>query len=308
MTGSDAPRTISDREVAAFTPGDLRREGTKSRDQLSMDAVVHAHGPLFVIAASGGPTDIERRPLLPGMPTIDFVFVESGTFAYLDDGAWRESDGPLLVAPSGLPLRVRFLTPWRFLVARIQRDALLPFLPRLPDTATVYGELGLAERAMRGYLAEIAASEPGVATGDSATVARLGIEMAGALLRHRFPLLTAQPSADGAGVWADAIAAIAQHCRRPEFNTAELAATVGSSVRQLQAVFTRHETSIGAELRRERGRVARSLLQHPEHDQLAISDIAHRAGFGSASTLYRALVDLYGATPQELRKRGGQGE
>ncbi|KAM9863660.1 helix-turn-helix domain-containing protein [Leucobacter sp. BZR 635] len=303
MDRPSAPRKISDREVAEFSSADLHREGTRSRDSLAMDAVVHAFGPVFVIEASGGPTEIERRPLLPGTPTIDFVFVERGTFTYLEDGVWLESDDPLLLAPSGLPLRVRFLTPWKFLVARIQRDVLLPFLPRLPDGATVYGDLTLPERAMRAYLEELAEAPAQVSPGDAATVSRVSVEMAGALLRHRFPLMSAQPSRGTADVWGDAVGVIARECSRPDFNTAVLADELGCSVRQLQLAFSRRATSVGAELRRERGRIARSLLQNPEHDGLSTAEVAKRSGFGSSSTMYRALLELYGVTQQELRRR-----
>ncbi|GAA1325825.1 helix-turn-helix domain-containing protein [Leucobacter albus] len=304
MPHASAPRQISDREISEFSSADLHREGTRSRDALAMDAVVHALGPLFVIEASGGPTDIERRPLLPGMPTIDFVFVEYGTFTYLEDGVWIESNDPLLVAPSGLPLRVRFLTPWKFLVARIQRDVLLPFLPRLPEGATVYAGLTLPERAMRGYLQGVTAKPEKATPGEAATVSRVTIEMAGALLRQRFPLLSAQPPKGAANVWGDAMAVIARESGRPGFGTGELAAEVGCSVRQLQLAFSRHETSVAAELRRERGRIARSTLQNPEHDALTVAEVAAMSGFGSTSTMYRALLDLYGVTQQELRRRG----
>lgn len=303
MPNEFTPRQISDRDVAAFTSQDLHREGTRSRDAMPMGAVVHAFGPLFVIEASGGPTEIERRPLLPGMPTIDFVFVTRGTFTYREDDAWIESSDPLLVAPSGLPMRVRFLTDWRFLVARIQRDALLPFLPRLPEGTTVYPELTLPERAMRGYLAELAHAPASVGPGDAATVSRVAIEMAGALLRGRFPLLSADPGKGAADVWSDAMGVIARECSAAGFGPRELAAAVGCSVRRLQLAFARHETSVGAELRRERARIARSMLQNPEHDGRSGAEVAARSGFGSASTMYRVLLDTYGVTQQELRRR-----
>lgn len=304
MEEPSAPRHIADREVAEFSSADLHREGTRSRDGMAMDAVVHAFGPVFVIEASGGPTEIERRPLLPGMPTIDFVFVERGTFTYLEDGVWHESDFPLLIAPSGLPLRVRFLTPWKFLVVRVNREALVPFLPRLPDGSTVYPELTLPERAMRGYVAELATAQANVAAGDAATVSRVAIEMSGALLRRRFPMFVQQQPKGTHDVWGDAIGVIARECRDHTFDTAALAAAVGCSVRQLQLAFSRHATSVAAELRRERCRIARSLLQNPEHDDLLPAEVAARAGFGSTSTMYRALLALYGVTQQELRRRG----
>ena len=43
---------------------------------------------------------------------IDVIFVGSGEFAYLEGGTWRASRGPLMIAPSGLPHRVRFTSAW----------------------------------------------------------------------------------------------------------------------------------------------------------------------------------------------------
>lgn len=48
------------------------------------------------------------------------------------------------------------MTPWKFLVARIEREALLPFLPELPEAAAVYRKLTLPEQAMRSYRPELA--------------------------------------------------------------------------------------------------------------------------------------------------------
>lgn len=88
MPHSSAPRQISDREVAEFSSADLQREGTRSRDSLAMDAVVHAFGPVYVIGASGGPTEIERRPLVPGMPTFDVVSLNAAPLP-----TWRTGPG-----------------------------------------------------------------------------------------------------------------------------------------------------------------------------------------------------------------------
>ena len=290
MAAQDAPRKISDRSIEQFGSGDLLREGTRGRGPLEMHASVHALGPVLLVRASGEAQEIERRPLVPGMPTVDFIFIEDGTFAYSVGAAWEECQGPLMIAPSGVPQRVRFVTPWRFLVARIAREALGPLLPMLPDTATVCDTLSLPERAMHGYLASVgheAAAEP----GESLTASRLIVEMAAGVLRDRVATAD-QGQPPGVGLWSHALAVIVERCRDSEFGPASLAQCVGVSLRRVQTEFADHGTTVAAEIRRERARVAHGLLRDRAQSGLSAAAIAQRAGFAATSTMYRVLAEF----------------
>ncbi len=299
MVPTDAPRKISDRSIEQFAGADLVREGTRGRGPLGMNAAVHALGPVLLVSASGEAQEIERRPLAPGMPTMDFIFVEAGTFTHSVGSAWEECSGPLMIAPSGLPQHVRFITPWRFLVARIATDALRPFLPALPEHARVFETMRLPERAMAGYLASVG-HDATAGPGESLTASRLIVEMAGAVLRDRFGSGSPQghPSTD---IWGHAQAVIVEECTNVDFDPRALAQRVGCSLRRLQAEFTDRGTTVAGEIRRERARIAHALLRDPAQARVRLATIAEQSGFSATSTMHRVIAETFGVTPTRLR-------
>ena len=266
-----------------------------------MEARVFAFGEVMIIEAQGTGSEVERRPLRPDHPTVDIIFVEQGEFEYLDGVAWHASKGPLMIAPSGLPRRVRFLGAWRFTVVRIPRESLLPYLPMLPDEVGVYGELSLTERAMHGFLAQVVTGEGVPPVHEGHTLDRLVIDMAGTLVRNRLGH-GMQQGTPRAVLRERAITVIAKRRSDTGLTPAGIAADIGVSLRHLQNVFAEANSSVAAELRRERARVARSLLQDARFDDHSIGEIAVIAGFGSTASMRRALEDLYRFGPRELRE------
>ena len=114
---------LEDGSITVYNQTDLTRQGVRGvGGTLGMAARVRAFGSVLVIEVSGTGSEFERRPLKPGLPTIDVIFVERGEFAYINGGSWVSSRAPLMIAPSGLPHRVRFNSAWSFVVARIPRD------------------------------------------------------------------------------------------------------------------------------------------------------------------------------------------
>lgn len=292
---------LPERSITHYGAGDIRRTGVKGvSGEVGMQARVRAFGAILVIEASGSGSEIERRPLRPGFPTIDVIFVDSGEFEYLEGTAWLRSTGPLLVAPSGLPHRVRFLGDWKFVVARIPREALLPYVPMFDDAASTYSELTISERAMQAFLAQSVASEESVGEGDSRTVGRMVLEMAGALVRDR----QGRKPASGtprAAVRERALGIIADMYGDGNLTPERIAEQCTVSLRHLQDVFAEADSSVAREIRRERARVARSMLQDSNYDHHDVATLATMVGFGSASSLRRALEDLYGVGARELR-------
>lgn len=292
---------LAERSITEYEGGDLPREGvTSATGDLGMSARVRAFGAILVIEAWGSGSEIERRPLRPGLPTIDIIFVDHGEFEYFDGSTWVRSEGPLMIAPSGLPHRVRFLGDWRFIVARVPREALLPYVPMLLDQAGVYSDLTTTELAMQAFLAQSVASDLSVSEGESRTVDRLVLDMAGSLVlgRQGHEIASGTPRAV---LRERALAKIAELRGDVRLSPTMLADGLGVSLRHLQSVFADAESSVAGEIRRERARVARAQLQDPHLDHLSIGEVAGRAGFGSASSMRRALEELYGLGPSELR-------
>lgn len=296
---------LGERSITEFRHGDFVREGVRGTgSDLGMQARVRVFGETLIIEASGTGSEFERRPLRPGLPTIDIIFVQEGSFAYLERGAWIESRGPLMIAPSGLPNTVRFTSTWRFVVARFSREALLPHVPMLSDVVSIYSTLAIPERAMQGFLEQTVRSEDEVSPSDSNTVERIALEMAGTMLRNRQG--DSWPSGTPQAVLRDrAFGTIAARSGDVKLDPAAVALELGVSLRHLQSLFADASSSVSAEIRRERARVARSILQDPRKDTLSVADVAEQSGFGSNVSMRRALDALYGLSATELRMRRG---
>lgn len=293
---------LPEHSVTEYADSDIRRTGVRgAQGEVGMQARVVTLGEVMIIGAAGTGSEIERRPVRPGAPTIDIIFVERGEFEYLDGPTWRASQGQLMIAPSGLPRRVRFLGEWRFVVVRIPREALLPYLPMLPDEVGVYGDLSLTERAMHGFLAQVVAGEAAAPESEGHTVDRLVLDMAGTLVHNRLGYGVKQGT-PRAVLRERAITVIAKRHNDTGLTPAGIATDIGVSLRHLQNVFAEANSSVAAELRRERARVARSLLQDARFDDHSVGEIAAIAGFGSTASMRRALEDLYRFGPRELRE------
>lgn len=303
MSSAASLEGLPDRSITDYGDGDLRRTGVRSASgELGMQARVTAFGAHMVIEAWGTGGEIERRPLRPGLPTADIIFVQEGEFEYLHGSAWLRSTGPLMIAPSGLPHRVRFIGAWRFIVVRIPREALLQYVPMLADQVMIFTDLTVSERSMQAFLESAVAGKELASEDESRTVDRLVLDMAGTLIRGRQggPQQTGTPKAV---LRERALKDIADHRAEIGLTPQSVAERVGVSLRRLQALFAEVNSSVAGEIRRERGRVARSMLQDARFDDLDVSQIAEQAGFGSTASMRRALSDLYGLGPKELRIR-----
>lgn len=293
---------LGEHSITLYGQRDLERTGVRGvGGELGMAARVRAFGAILVIGVTGTGSEFERRPLRPGFPTIDIIFVQRGEFAYLEGGSWISTRGPLLIAPSGLPNRARVMGPWSFVVARIPREALLPYVPMLSDEVRIYEELSVPERAMQAFLAQSVVSDQQVTPGESHTVDRMVLEMAGTLLRARQGDGWV-PGSPHAVVRDRALAVIAKGAADPRLGPDAVAHEAGASLRHLQTVFAEAGSTVAGEIRRERARLARSALQDPRLDDVSVDELARRSGFGSSVTMRRALEDIYRLGPRELRR------
>ncbi len=305
VTGESAANIegLADRSITVYQQSDLARTGVRGVDgKLGMSARVRAYGGILVIGVSGSGSEFERRPVRPGLPTIDIIFVQEGEFSYLEGGTWISSRGPLMVAPSGLPNRVRFDSDWKFVVARVPRAALLPFVPMLSDEVRIYDELTVPEKAMEAFLDQSVASEQEVSPGDSHTVDRMVLEMVGSMLRGRQGERLTHGSPHAA-LRDRVMIEIDRHSSDSQLDPARLARESGVSLRHLQSVFADAGTSVAGEIRRERARIARSTLQDARFDELSVEEVAKQSGFGSSVSMRRALDEIYRLNPRELRNR-----
>ncbi|WP_307362465.1 AraC family transcriptional regulator [Microbacterium murale] len=237
---------------------------------------------------------------------LSFVFVETGTFTsrYADE-PWLAFEAGLIVAPHGIARQVRFNESWRVLIAQMPRAALTAFVPQLPNAVSAFPDRRLLDQAMKSFLTEVIDRNESTSAIERYAIEQLVMEMGGAVLLDR--LGTGGVHGSPRAVLRDrALAVIAQQGADLSLTPSRVAHDVSSSLRHLQSIFAEAGTTVAGEIRRQRARLARSLLTDSRYDVLTVEQVAQRSGFGNAMSLRRALHDVYRASPRTLRSGRGQ--
>jgi transcriptional regulator GlxA family with amidase domain len=91
-----------------------------------------------------------------------------------------------------------------------------------------------------------------------------------------------------------------QHSIEPAFDVDALAARCKVSRRTLDRIYARHDLSPAQEIRRSRAQRAIPLLA--ESMTLTLEEVATASGFGSITTMNRALKWAYGLSAAALRR------
>ncbi|ASN21381.1 AraC family transcriptional regulator [Arthrobacter sp. YN] len=237
--------------------------------------------------------------------TVDIYFVASGVIRDPHSGTHLPGGESVVVVPGGRGLPSPFLGDADAKRIRIQRSAAETFVPHALDSVTVTPVRSRLDAAAEAFIGAIL-NQParhGSAIELYATEQIL-LELTGSLLLDHCGV--SWDSTSLTSVLRDqAMAVIAQRCADRELNPEAVAKAVQSSLRRVQAAFAEVGNSIAAEIRRQRGRLARTLLTDARYDVLSIQQIAEQTGFGTTAALRRALDELYGCGPRDLRERRG---
>ncbi len=230
-------------------------------------------------------------------------YPEHAAFLFITTEGERRSAAErsyVLQAPHGAVTRLRYRSRWAATGTLIHRPSLESVIPLIPEGAVVYTDPRRLERSMVDLIRGILDTAPAPSSFEQYAFAQLLTEMGAAVLldRHGLP-----PSDAREGVRRAAMAFIAHQSGDPGLAPLDVARHVRVSLRTLQAAFSAADTSIAAEIRRQRARCAHSLLTEARYAPLSFDEVAVRTGFGSAMTLRRALREEYGATPRSLRRR-----
>lgn len=294
-----------ERSLEGFRPAEIARGGLAPvGGAMQVSARVRALSQVVLIRVEGSGSEFERREQRPGQPVFDVVFVERGSFDYLENGRWQPARSRVMIGPTDLPRRVRLGEDSSFVIARMPRSLLQQRTSGLGETFRLYERMTLAEQAMAAFIAAAIDSEHEASEWDSATIDHAVLELAGMVIRGRSgqPPRTGSPQATVRG---RALAVIVERADEADLSPQQVARATGVSLRQLQAVFAAAGSSISAEIRLERARIAVRLLRDPAHDRASLSELALRAGFGSADSMRRTVEQLHGLTPKALRAGRG---
>lgn len=206
----------------------------------------------------------------------------------------------VLQAPHGAVTRLRYRSRWAATGALIHRSPLESFIQHLPDGSAVYRDPRLLERSMVDFIRGILEVDTTPTNLEQYAAAQLLAEMGAAVLLERNGL---PPSDARDGVRRAAMAFIAHQSSDPDLTPIDVADHVRVSLRTLQAMFSDSNTSVAAEIRRQRARYAHSLLTDTRYAALSFDQVAVQAGFGTTLSFRRALREEYGASPGALRRR-----
>lgn len=296
--------------TSRFGPDDLEEAGARfgafaiEPDGFELVVDEHHFGHVTVLSATGATVSFDEPPRSPA-EVVDIVFVEDGELDVGDLAEQRAPAGSIIIAPSWVPRRLRFVDGWSAIVVRVGRTAVEAFAPRLPDAIGVFTERSTFDRAVHAFVAELEQGPKSLSRLERYATEQLLTEMAGSLLLDRFGggWSTGSPTE---ALRDRATAVIAQSRADPTLNAEAVARAVQSSLRRVQAAFAEVDNSLSAEIRRQRARLAKSLLTDSRFDVLSIEQVAEQSGFGTTMSLRRALAELYGTGPRELRAHRGR--
>jgi AraC-like DNA-binding protein len=230
-----------------------------------------------------------------------FGFVERGTVS-LHSGASPERLGPG---------QAFFLQPRADLVVQWPLQTLLTVAKVPPSVLADHGavlplECGrlLAHRSVvtpvKDFVAAVSEAEaPEPSSGRR--IERLLEEMTAALaLEHKAALPCPRAGRD---LYAAALALIDARKGDRRLTPASIAASLNVSLRHLQREFSQRGDAVATAIRRLRTEYARELLRDPRFASATSPGIAELAGFGSAKSLHRALMDsMSGGSPRDVSR------
>lgn len=291
---SKIARSIDDQELSMHG---VRRIG----DRPGLRSRVRTSGGVRLLGLAGGTSELSIDTVSVYPEYSVFAFVEAqALWSRLDGEPWVETEGGLVIAPHGITRRLRWAGAWRVTAALVPRAAIASFTQSVAPDAKVYPERRLLDASMQRFVAGLLEADSQASAIEQYAIEQLVMEMSGAVLLDRVGAVTGQGTPHEV-LRGRATAVIAQQCGDPGLNPTQVAREVQSSLRQLQLVFAESGGSVAGEIRRQRARLAHSLLMDSRYDVLSIDQIAQRSGFHSPMSLRRALDEAYACTPRALR-------
>ena len=249
----------------------------------------------------------DRKTIANHDDGIGFVIPLRGRYMAGHNGiSWPVLPGQVMAMSNGQPGAVSCVDRGAFLTVVTSRQNLLPLL----DKADLkFGELldyrGGGLSLLLAYLRFMGHTSPGLVGA--------GRELIG---RHLTELLTfgLENSKDaseegGADRLMDARMAaiyseIDEHFTESSFSIEQCAAKLGLSVRYIQSLCERNDTSFTAEIKRRRLSKAQRMLSDPTNNHMAITDIALDCGFNDISHFNRTFRSVIGDSPSGVRNSG----
>lgn len=256
---------------------------------------------------AGNAHAIERSARLVGMFPKDAVFachLVKGTARFTQGGGqFTLAAGDTIVYDTRRPYTLAFLSDMRQFLVEIpvaELDACWGVrVDELPLKIAPPGGVGAAlgaelRRTLRSYLQaptlESSIALPACTHAVLRTMAQSRLRGPGALPQSQLHVLAARMH-------------VARHLRDPDLSPHEVARATGVSVRHLNRLFAREDSSLAEYIWAQRTAMAYRDLVHPGAKPAAIGEIAFRWGFSSPAHFSRTIAAAYGASPSALRRQ-----
>jgi AraC-like DNA-binding protein len=288
--------------VREIGPQELISHGIRPvGDRVSLRARERTPGSITLLTLRGASSEVAIDTMRAHPEHAVFAFIEAeALWSRAPDEPWLQIEAGLVIAAPGIARGLRCQGRWSATLALVPRAAMASFVSALPEDAQLFTERRLLDRAMQDFVEGLLDADERATAIERYAVEQLIVEMGGAILLDRVGAVSGHGS-PRAVLRDRAIAVISQQCGDPGLTPTQVAREVQSSLRQLQLVFAEADNSVAGEIRRQRARLARSLLVDSRYDVLSIEQIAQRAGFQSPMSLRRALDEAYRTTPRVLR-------
>ncbi|WP_214411730.1 helix-turn-helix domain-containing protein [Sphaerisporangium fuscum] len=245
---------------------------------------------------------IERTPQMARSTPKDSVFASlllRGEAVFLhENGCLAATAGDLVLYDTRRPYLFGFSSSMGQILVDIPREVFTEVcLPGGVPVPTLFGRGSVQEgrlvSSLRSLLGDLVAMRGGHSPEETrqavlGLIRLLALERSGGPASPPAQLLTAKEH-------------IERHLHDPRLNAAEVARTLGISVRQLSRVFEPAGTTPARYILDRRLERAAAELSAPGAAGTRIADVAYRWGFSSQAHFARVFRGRYGRTPREAR-------
>jgi AraC-like DNA-binding protein len=274
--------------------------GTISTDRL---------GQVQISEVAAGPQTVSRHGRLISRGGGEFLTVtlqHRGTARLTQDG--REAlvgPGTFTCSDAARPFRREHPDGFRFTAFRVPKDQLGVEDDDLRSvTGTVFSSSSGTSGVVAGYLTRLAEQAGALNPGTGRQLARTAVDLLAVLVAERRGLLDPHASEAARAMLARVQEYILRHLADPALSPERIAAAHHMSVRYLHKLFQAEGTTVGRWIHRERLERCRRDLSRPSGTAPAVSAVAHRWGFVSASHFSRVFRTAYGMSPREWQASG----
>lgn len=269
--------------------------GTISSDRL---------GPLQISVVEAGPQTVSRHRRLIAKGGEEYMTVtlqQRGT-ARLTQGG-RDvlvKPGAFSCCDTGRPFRREHPDDFRFTWFGVPKKELgMSDADLQTITGTLFSSHSGTSGLIAGYLARLADQAAGFDPYTGRQLAMTAVDLLAVLLRERQGRLDPQASEIARGMLARVKEYVLRHLADPDLSPERIAVAHHISVRYLHKLFSSEGITVGRWIHRERLERCRRDLSRPSGATQAVSAVAQRWGFVSASHFSRVFRAAYGMSPRE---------